>query len=74
MTNGSTACNICCSANFARFRSLLNDKNSLNGIKSSLLGDEDAIQFYSKQDFLAKSFSRHSLIRVFKLGRGFLIQ
>ena len=60
VTNGSTAWNICCSTNFARCRSLLTDKNSLNGVKSSVLGDEDAIQFYSKQDFLAKSFSRHS--------------
>ena len=63
MTNGSTACNICCSTNVARCCSLLNDKNSLNGVKSSLLGDirdEDGIQLYTKQDFLAKSFSRHS--------------
>jgi len=60
VTNGSTAWNICCSTNFARYCSLLNDKNSLNGVKSSLLGDEDAIQFYTKQDFLAKSVSRHS--------------
>ena len=60
VTNGSTACNICCLTNVARCCSMLNDKNSLNGIKSSLLGDEDPIQFYLKQDFLDKSFSRHS--------------
>ena len=46
---------------------LLLNKNSLNGVKSSLLGvlgdyirKGEAIQFYTKQDVLAKSFSRNS--------------